>query len=168
MNERKDEAKAAIYELLEKSHAVMLGAEGAGEFMQPMAPQFDSDSPTNSGKRDIWFFTKSDTDLAKASVTPVRSSMCLMGGESGTYACISGILSVDYNEEIIEKFWSPIVGAWFDGGKTDPKLTMLRFNPHKASVWVNESSAAKFGFEIAKANLFNVAPDLGFQKILEF
>lgn len=165
MTDKAQKAREALFEVLEDTHAVMLGADGAGPFMQPMAPQFDDDE-SGAHANAIWFFTKTDTDLAKAVISPSDAKMCVCSQSRETYACLSGALMVDRNEQKIEKFWSPTVAAWFDDGKDDPKLTMLRFVPDKAAVWVSEAGAAKFGFEIAKANLANTTPDLGYHEVI--
>lgn len=41
---------------------------------------------------------------------------------------------------MIDRLWSPFVGAWFDGGKDDPKVTLLRFDAEHAEIWLNEHS----------------------------
>jgi hypothetical protein len=35
--------------------------------------------------------------------------------------------------------WNPWVAAWYQG-KDDPKLTLLRFDPDHAEVWLDENS----------------------------
>jgi hypothetical protein len=32
------------------------------------------------------------------------------------------------------------VSAWYAGGKNDPKLQLLRFEPERGQVWLNENS----------------------------
>ena len=62
----------------------------------------------------------------------------------------------------IEEYWSSIVEAWYDGGKADPKLTMLALKLDDAEIWASTGNPLKFGWEIAKAN-FNPEdePDVG-------
>jgi general stress protein 26 len=36
--------------------------------------------------------------------------------------------------------WNPWVAAWYEGGKDDPKLALLRFDPASAEIWRNGSS----------------------------
>ena len=36
--------------------------------------------------------------------------------------------------------WNPYIAAWFEGGKDDPKLALLRFDAEKAEIWLNENS----------------------------
>ena len=36
--------------------------------------------------------------------------------------------------------WNPFVAAWYKGGKSDPALALLRFDPQQAQIWLNENS----------------------------
>jgi len=51
------------------------------------------------------------------------------------FACIRGMLTVESRKEIIDKYWSNPVEAWFEKGKEDPSLLMLRFELEDAEVW---------------------------------
>ncbi len=159
-----DKARKMLFEALEETRAVMLGANAASSHMMPMAPQFDEDD----NERAIWFFTTTTSELGSAAHSPIRANICLISRDEDVYACINGQLVVDHNDGKIEKFWSPVVAAWFEGGREDPEMTMLRFSAEEAAVWVNEANAAKFGFEIAKANLARTTPDLGYHTLIHF
>ena len=41
---------------------------------------------------------------------------------------------------MVDKLWNPFVAAWFEGGKDDPNLQLLRFEPERAQIWLNGSS----------------------------
>ena len=56
------------------------------------------------------------------------------------FASVNGRLTIDNNRATIERLWNPFVAAWFEGGKSDPKLRLLRFEPGNAQVWLNENS----------------------------
>ena len=51
------------------------------------------------------------------------------------FACIRGNLTVESRKEVIDKYWSNPVEAWFEKGKEDPSLLMLRFELTDAEVW---------------------------------
>jgi general stress protein 26 len=40
----------------------------------------------------------------------------------------------------LRRLWNPSVAAWFEGGKEDPKLRLLSFQPGHAQIWLNENS----------------------------
>jgi general stress protein 26 len=56
------------------------------------------------------------------------------------FAAVHGKLSLDNDREAIERLWSPLVAAWFEKGKDDPKVALLRFDPSNAEIWQNEVS----------------------------
>ena len=51
---------------------------------------------------------------------------------------------------------TPEEGAWYEGGKTDPKLALLRLDPEKAEIWLDASSiiaGIKKGLEMQSIGL---------------
>ncbi len=42
----------------------------------------------------------------------------------------------------IDRLWNRYVAAWFEGGKTDPKLALLRLDAERAEIWMDASSMA--------------------------
>ena len=41
---------------------------------------------------------------------------------------------------MIDRLWNRFVAAWFEGGKDDPKLALLRFDVRDGQIWLNEHS----------------------------
>lgn len=153
-----------LFEFLDDSHAVMVGLDQPGRGMQPMAPQIDED------RRGIWFFAKRDSEFGGSVVAhPAgRARVCLIGPDHDYHACLSGALFEETDKTFVDKFWSPIIAAWFDKGKDDPNLAMLRFDASEADIWASSGSAIRFAWEIAKANLDGDEPDLGEMKHVVF
>jgi general stress protein 26 len=56
------------------------------------------------------------------------------------FATLHGTIRQDNDREMIDRLWSPFVAAWFEGGKEDPKLALLRFEPARGEIWLNENS----------------------------
>ena len=152
------EAEEEFWNHLEKSNTGMLGLDQPGYHAQPMTAFRDGETST------IWFFTRDDTDLAKdAAVGSGHSAMFHYGSkDQNVWACIHGELSVQgHDREVIDRYWNPVLAAWYPGGKDDPNLTILRFEADDGRVWVNEGGFFKFAYEIAKANVTRTMPDAG-------
>ena len=150
-----------LWEELEDVRAGMLGIEGAGQHLQPMAPQLDPD-----GKR-IWFFTKQDNDLVQSVGAGKPAHFAIVGEDNDYHACLAGQLMVNKDRERIEKYWNTVVAAWFSG-KDDPELTMLEFQLSDAMVWASSSNPIGFGWEIVKSNITSGEPDVGVRTHIEF
>jgi len=56
------------------------------------------------------------------------------------FATIHGTIEIDSDRKVIDRLWNSFIAAWFEKGKDDPKLVLLRFNPEHAQVWVDASS----------------------------
>lgn len=154
--------KGQLWEAVEDATAVMVGSTDHSQHMQPMAPLLARDEET------IWFYTKADTELAQTvGAEGGMVHVCLIGKDHDYHACLRGHLSVKRSPEHIERFWSPMAEAWF-GDKDNPGLTMLCFKPGHAEIWASTDSRIRFGWEIAKANVTDAEPDVGYKTEINF
>lgn len=46
---------------------------------------------------------------------------------------------VDNDRAVIDRLWSSFVAAWYEEGKDDPSLVLLRFEP-SAQIWLDASN----------------------------
>jgi len=153
LKEAKTDPKKQLWDEIDDVHAVMLGIPSTGQHMQPMAPMAARE------ENRVWFFTRKDSDLVRAAGSG-KAHMCLVSDDQDYHACISGTLVENRSPQHVERFWSPVVGAWFEG-KDDPDMTMLELVPDHAAVWASSDSSMRFGWEIAKANVTDSEPDVG-------
>jgi general stress protein 26 len=152
------DAEKEFWKSLKESNTGLLGLDQPGYHAQPMTAFREAETGT------IWFFTRDDTDLARdAGVGGGQSAMFHYGSkDQNVWACIHGELSVHgHDREIIDRYWNPVLAAWYPGGKDDANLTILRFDADDGRVWVNKGGLVKFAFEIAKANITRTPPDAG-------
>ena len=145
-----------LFDEIDDINAGMLAVTGSGQHFQPMGPQSERDTQT------IWFFTRNDSDLVQAIGPSARAHFIVIGKEHDYHACMEGPIEVNRDQTRIDKFWNPVIAAWYKDGKEDPALTLLCFRPDDARIWASTDSTLKFGWEIAKANLSDDAtPDVG-------
>ena len=60
--------------------------------------------------------------------------------DHGLFATVHGMLTPDNDREVIDRLWNRFVAAWYEGGKDDPELQLLRFDVDRAQIWLNENS----------------------------
>jgi general stress protein 26 len=117
----------------------MLGLVGVEEgHSQPMSAQLLEEDEERGGP--IWFFTSKDTDLARALGDSQRAHIHFSSKGHELFAAVHGTLAPFNDRATIDRLWSKWVAAWFEGGKDDPKLLLLRFDPERAQIWLNENS----------------------------
>jgi general stress protein 26 len=162
LTKARENPKEQLFDEIDRIHAGMLGLEGSSMHMQPMAPQLDRQTGT------IWFFTKTDTEIAEAIGPGARAHFCVVGKDHDYHACISGRILLRRDPVKIDEYWNSVIEAWFDG-KDDPKLTLLALEMEDAEIWASTGSTLKFGWEIAKANLNpDEEPDVGVKTHVDF
>ena len=120
------ELKKKFWEALADSPFVFLARDGEPHSAVPMTAQLDKDA---DGK--IWFFTRKDHVLAKMGPATATFS----AKDNQLFARFSGMLTEEFSRERLDKEWSPMIDAWFPGGKDDPNLLMLRMDLGAAEIW---------------------------------
>lgn len=124
-----------FWKALHSDRTVMLGIDGVEDgHARPMNAQAEDD------KGPIWFFTSSETALVDHLSEGRRAFAAFSSKGHDLFATIQGDLSLNTDRATVERLWNPFVAAWFEGGKDDPKLRLLRLDAEHAEVWLNESS----------------------------
>jgi general stress protein 26 len=129
------ELKAKFWKALDSDRTAMLGLQDADTVHpRPMTAQVEGEHGP------IWFFTANDTDLAEAVTRARRSVLTFASKGHDLFATVHGDLRVDNDRAAITRLWNPFAAAWFEDGEDDPKLTLLRFDPDEAEIWLSGSS----------------------------
>jgi general stress protein 26 len=145
-----------LWKEIGKSRFGMLGlVEGPPEHFQPMTAFAEEDNG------EIWFFTSSDTDLARQTAAGRQAMFIVQAKDRELQACIAGFLTLEQDKARIERYWSPMVAAWFPKGREDPTIRLLKFACEDARVWISEAGPIRYAWEVTKANATGKRPDLG-------
>ncbi len=134
-----DEARFSekFWKSLKSDRTVMLGLKEGGEGQaQPMTALLEEDEGG-----PIWFFSAKDVDLVRAVGEGAHAMLHFASKGHELFASVSGRLTPDNDRTTIERLWNPFIAAWYEGGKDDPKLQLLRFEPGDAQIWLNENSS---------------------------
>jgi general stress protein 26 len=117
----------------------------------------------------LWFYSYADNKLS-GPLKDGKSEDAMfhfVDKERQVWACIMGTLSCNRDQAHIDKFWDSQAKAWFAEGKDDPQLTMLKFEPREAEVWINEKGLVRYGLGVLKANLTKTTPDPGVHETIK-
>lgn len=129
------ELEAKFWKALKSDMTMMIGLDGSNIIPRPMTAQLEKD---DTGP--IWFFTAKDTELPMGLSGGDQTTATFVSKGHDLFATVQGKLRVDNDRAVIDRLWNPYVEAWFEGGKDDPKLTLLRFDPDRAEIWLDASS----------------------------
>lgn len=145
-----------LLDQLEAVRAGMLGTNTNVQSMQPMTHFLDR------GDRVLWFITSRETGLAKDVGSGAMGIYTLVSQDHDFHARIIGPITQHDSSDKLLELWSPLVGAWFEGGIDDPEVLLLKMPMAQAETWASSGTALRIGVELAKATLMSsTKPDLG-------
>ena len=155
--------RRAVFEVLDGVRAGMLGLTGGGDGFQPMTHFTDADADA------VWFISSTETALVQSLGLGEDADYVVISQDQSRHVSLRGKLYHLHDDRKLDQLWGPMVGAWFEGGRQDPRAALLRFDPEVAEIWASSTSTLKFGFEIIRANLDPAhQPDIGVKATVRF
>ncbi len=146
--------KETFWDRLEDVRTGMLSADSARAV--PMSHYVDKKTGA------IWFITADGTDLAKTASQSgsAKGEYIVSSDAEGIYSRIDGTLTAVTAPAKLAELWNAVAAAWFEDGKQDPDIQLVRFDPVTAEIWVT-GGALSFLYEVAKARMTDEKPDAG-------
>ena len=129
------ELEDKLWKALKSDMTVMLGLEGLEDgHTRPMTAQFEEKGGP------IWFFSSKENALVQNLPAGARAIVTFASKGHDLFASIQGALRLDQDPATVDRLWNPYVAAWYEGGKSDLKLALLRLDAERAEIWENGSS----------------------------
>jgi general stress protein 26 len=114
---------------------------------RPMATQGIDNNGT------IWFFSRKDSDKNIQVEQENKVYLMYMDPSSNQYLSLTGTAAIVTDRKKIEELWSPIAKAWFEEGKDDPQLTLIKVMPQEGHYWDTKNGKLVSMIKIAAAAL---------------
>ena len=131
------EIETKFWKALRSDMTMMLGLNGVADgHTRPMTVQLDG----NEDHGPLWFFTAKDSLLVKELDKESRAIATFTAKNHDLFATVHGRLTIDNDRAVIDRLWNTYIAAWYEGGKNDPNLTLLRLDGERAEVWLDGSS----------------------------
>ena len=84
---------------------------------------------------NFWFFSARSSNKNKEIAQDDAVQLIFSNSGKSQYLSVYGHVDVYNDHAKIEELWNGFVKAWFEEGKNDPDLTLLRFRPSEAYYW---------------------------------
>ena len=125
-----------FWSALKSDMTMMLGLVDVEDgHARPMTAQLEGEQ-----RGPIWFFSATDASIVQLLGMPQAAIGTFTAKSHDLFASVHGTIRVDNDRRMVDRLWNRFVAAWFEKGKEDPKLTLLRFDPDHAEIWLNDSS----------------------------
>lgn len=129
------EIEEELWKALKSDRTVMLGLVGGeGGHSRPMTVHLEEP------RGPLWIFTSTENALVREGAEGEPAFMTFASKGHDVWASLTGTLFISNDQATIERLWNPFVAAWYEGGKTDPKLVLLRFEADHAEIWIDANS----------------------------
>lgn len=129
------ELEARFWNALKSDMTMMLGLDAVEDgHARPMT------SIIEGQRGPIWFFTSKDNRLVQLLGANSRAIATFADKGHDLFATVQGDLNLETDRAVVDRLWNPHIAAWYEDGKHDPKLALLRLDPESAEIWINENS----------------------------
>lgn len=108
---------------------------------------------------NLWFFTQDPSP--KAEEIRANPNVNVSVSDSKGYLSISGTASITKDEAKIEELWKNSVSAWFDGGREDPSIALIKVDAGTAEYWSTDEPRVATLFKLARSSVTGKTPDVG-------
>ena len=92
---------------------------------------------TSIGAKEIWFIGHKPSETVDNIKQNPEVNLAYVTQESDKYLSISGTAELVEDEEKLNELWSVMYNAYFEQGKEDPKVQLIKVVPHGAEYWAN-------------------------------
>ena len=150
------EAKAKLKELVEKAENCFFCSNiktGLPFSTRPMSKQLvDEDG-------SIWFLSRKDSGKnAEIDQDPFVQLLFQANKHSG-FVSIYGTAKIIDDQQKIDELWQPMFKVWFQKGKNDPIISLIKVDPTEGYYWDTKNGQAIAFLKIAASLVTGKAMD---------
>ena len=91
---------------------------------------------------NLWFISSAESNKNFEIKEENKVQLFFMNNSNAEYLSIYGKAFIYKDKNTIEEQWSSLANAWFEEGKDDPKVTVIRVTPEETYYW--DTKAGKF------------------------
>ena len=121
-------------------------------------------SETSIAAKEIWFIGDKTSDVVKDIQDNPKIGLSYATQDEKDYVSVSANAELPTDKAKLDELWSPVYNAFFEHGKEDPNVQLIKVVPHGIECWLSGSSTVNM-FKMAAAALQDgkTAEDIGEQ-----
>ena len=100
-----------------------------GATFRPMSAQEVDD------EGNIWFFSDINSDKNREVQEDNLVQLIFSHPGKSSYMIVNGVAEISTDHKRIEELWSPAAKIWFEQGKDDPDISLIKVNTQSAYYW---------------------------------
>jgi len=116
---------------------------------------------------DIWFLFSSESETHQNLQQNNRLSLLYSDVSNYNFLSINGTGEISQDQARIKKYWNDTIAAWFEKGKDDPHIRILKVTTQDAHYWDNKSNKLITLLKVAASAVGGKQMDIGREGDLE-
>lgn len=84
---------------------------------------------------NFWFLSSSESDKNEEIKIDDRVQLFFVNTSDYEFLSVYGKASITRDKQKIEELWTDIAKAWFEDGKEDPRVTVIKVTPEEGFYW---------------------------------
>ncbi|SEW53482.1 pyridoxamine 5'-phosphate oxidase family protein [Chitinophaga arvensicola] len=157
-NLNNEDAIAKLRELVNKIDVGMLCTYPANETYVHTVPMSRQEVDEQG---NIWYLFSSESETYANLKVNDKISILFSQVSDYNFLSLNGVAEVSQDKERIEKYWSKFVEAWFEKGKEDPHIRILKVKVKDAHYWDNKTNKLGTFLKLAASVVSGQKLDIG-------
>lgn len=84
---------------------------------------------------NLWFMSMKDSNKNREIASDPFTHLFFQENKNSGFLNIYGITEIITDQERIDKLWNPLLKVWFQGGKDDLNISLLKVVPARSYYW---------------------------------
>lgn len=152
------EAVEKLKDMVDKIDMGMMGTYQEGsEFIYavPMSRQ-EVDEQGN-----IWYLLSSESETYHNLEKNKNVSILFSDTSNFNFLSLNGQAEISQDQARIDKYWNKMIEVWFEKGKEDPRIRVLKVVPSEAHYWDNKTNKLVTMFKVLSSAVTGQKLDIG-------
>ncbi|MFT3749528.1 MAG: pyridoxamine 5'-phosphate oxidase family protein [Agriterribacter sp.] len=112
---------------------------------------------------NIWFLFSSESDTYKNLQCDNNITLLYSDVRDYNFLSVSGEAEITKDKSRIEKYWNKMIETWFEKGKEDPRIRVLKVKTSDAHYWDNKTNKFVTFLKAAVSAVTGEKSDIGRQ-----
>ncbi|HWK98902.1 MAG TPA: pyridoxamine 5'-phosphate oxidase family protein, partial [Parapedobacter sp.] len=136
-NLKDEEAIGKLKDMIDKIDIGMLCSfTAAGDY--PHAVPMSRQEVDDEG--NIWYLISSESETHVNLKRNSKASILFSHVGDYNFLHVNGVAEITNDKQRIEKYWNKMMEGWFEKGKDDARIRVLKIVPVEAYYWDNKSN----------------------------
>jgi len=110
---------------------------------------------------NLWFISSRTSNKNFEIGQDSRVQLFFSEPSKNEFLSVYGDAEIFREQAVIEALWTPIAKAWFEEGKNDPDVTVIKVKPLDAYYWDTQSGKVVTFLKIAASAITGIKSDVG-------